>query len=198
MDKIKIIVADDHPLMREALVKHLREQADFEIMDISMPKVNGIDATRQIKTKCPDIAILVLTVHNDYERILGILDAGASGYLTKAAIGEEIVQAVRGVYQGETILSTPVSQELIKYAVRTTTKPLPVISTEKLNVRELEILKLAAKGMGNKSIAQNLNLSIPTVKTYIADIFSKLHATSRTEAVVTALRIGLINLQNIE
>jgi two-component system, NarL family, response regulator LiaR len=219
--KVRIIVADDHPLMREALTVHLQKQPDFEILaavsdgeaavrlskdlkpdvvilDISMPKMNGIEATRQIKAHNADIAILVLTVHNDYERILGVLAAGASGYLTKSATGEEIVQAVRGVASGETVLSTPVSQELIKYSLRNATQPLPVSPVEKLSNREVEILRLAAKGLGNKDIALKVNLSIPTVKSYFADIFSKLKVNSRTEAVIAGLRLGFINLQDIE
>ncbi|GAI58769.1 unnamed protein product, partial [marine sediment metagenome] len=133
-DKITIMLADDHPLLRQALADILNKQADFEIiaeagdgeeavklatelvpdvviMDISMPKLNGLEATRQIKARCPNVAILVLTVHSDSEHILGILEAGAAGYLTKSVFGKEVINAVRGVASGETVLSAPILQQ---------------------------------------------------------------------------------------
>jgi NarL family two-component system response regulator LiaR len=222
-NKITILIADDHPLMREALRAHFVNNPEFEIvaeagdgeeavrladekkpdvvvMDISMPKMNGIEATRQIKENIPAAAILILSVHSDCERILGVLAAGAAGYLTKNAIGQEIAEAVRLIHSGETVLSSAVSRELIKYALRNNTQsPTPLIkSIAVLNIRELEVLKLAAKGKSNKDIANSLLLSTPTVKGYIADIFSKLNANSRTEAVITGLRMGLLNLSDIE
>jgi DNA-binding NarL/FixJ family response regulator len=219
--KITVLIADDHPLMREALRGHLKKHDDFKViaevsngedavkmatmlnpdvivMDISMPGINGIEATRKIKTQCPRINILALTVHNDYERILGILAAGASGYITKAAMGEEIVEAVRSVHAGETVLSTPVSQELIKYALRNNTQPASIHLAEKLTHKEIEVLKLVANGKSNKDIARHLGLSIPTVKGHLADIFTKLNVSSRTEAVIAGLRTGYIRLQDIE
>jgi len=214
------MLADDHPLLRQALRSVLEKKPDFEIvaeasdgeeavrlavelvpnvviMDISMPKLNGLEATRQIKAKCPNIAILVLTVHDDSEHILSILEAGAAGYLTKSVFGDEVIHAVRGVVAGETVLSPSISRQIIKHALRHITKPLPLDGVEKITGRELEILRLAATGMSNKDLAQKLDLSEATVKGYLAGIFSKLNVSSRTEAVITALRAGFFTLDDL-
>jgi DNA-binding NarL/FixJ family response regulator len=220
LGKITIMLADDHPLLRQALRSVLEKEADFQIiaeandgeeavrlatelvpnvviMDIRMPKINGLEATRQIKAKCPSIAILVLTVHDDSEHILGILEAGAAGYLTKSVFGEEVIHAVRGVAAGEMVLSASVSQQIIKHALQHVTKPLPLDAGEKITPRELEILRMAASGLSNKDIAQKLDLSERTVKGYLAEIFSKLNVSSRTEAVITALRAGFFTLDDL-
>ncbi|MBA7651405.1 Transcriptional regulatory protein DegU [subsurface metagenome] len=219
--KITIILADDHPLLRQALANVLNKEADFKIvaeagdgeeavklatelvpdvviMDISMPKLNGLEATRQIKAKCPNIAILALTVHSDSEHILGILEAGAAGYLTKTVFGEEVIHAVRGVASRETVLSAPILQQILKHALPLMTKSMNLDVREKLTAREMGILKLAAKGMSNKDIALKLDLSPRTVKGYLADIFSKLGVGSRTEAVITGLRAGFLTLDDLE
>ncbi|MBI2832755.1 MAG: response regulator transcription factor [Chloroflexi bacterium] len=216
-DKIRVLIADDHPLVRLALRTIIEKEADIEvvaeaedgtravelarqltpdvaIMDISMPRLSGLDATREIKARCPGTAVLVLTVHNDDEHILGIFDAGASGYLTKSTFGEEIPRTVRAIVAGETVLSPEVFRRLLKHALRYPTKPLPENNSPKLTARELEIIRLAARGMSNKDIAQALSLSTRTVKNYLAEIFSKLEVGSRTEAVITALRAGLVTL----
>ena len=138
-------MADDHPLLRQALRNVLDQQADFEvvaevgdgdevvkvatelvpnvvIMDISMPKLNGLEATRQIKVKRPGVAILVLTVHGEAEHVLGLLEAGAAGYLTKSVFGEEVVQAIRAVVAGETVLSPASLHQILRHALRFMTK----------------------------------------------------------------------------
>ncbi len=217
---ITIVLADDHPLLRQALRNVLEKESDFHIiaevsdgeeavrlatelvpnvviMDISMPKINGLEATRQIKAKCPGIAILVLTVHDDSEHILGILEAGAAGYLAKSVFGEQVINAVRGVVAGETVLSRSVSQQVIKHALRHITKPIALDAGEKITRRELEILRLAAIGMSNKDMSQRLELSERTVKGYLAEVFSKLNVGSRTEAVITALRAGILTLDDL-
>jgi NarL family two-component system response regulator LiaR len=218
---VTIMLADDHPLLRQALRSVLEKESDFEIiaevddgeeavrlttelipnvviMDISMPKLNGLEATRQIKAACPNVAILVLTVHDDSEHILGILEAGAAGYLTKSVFGEEVIHAVRGVVAGETVLSPSISQQVIRHALRHITKPVFLDAGEKITSRELEILGMAARGMSNKDIAQRLDLSLRTVKGYLAEIFAKLNVGSRTEAVITALRVGILTLDDLD
>jgi len=220
-ENITIMLADDHPLLRQALRSVLEKQSDFEIiaeasdgeeavrlavelvpnvviMDIGMPKLNGLEATRQIKAKCPSIAILVLTVHDDSEHILSILEAGAAGYLTKSVFGKEVIHAVYGVVAGGTILSASISKQIIKHALRHITKPLPLDGGEKITGRELEILRLAATGLSNKDIAQKLDLSERTVKGYLAGVFSKLNVSSRTEAVISALRAGFFTLDDLD
>jgi len=212
------MLADDHPLVRKALRDVLEKQADFEIvaeagdgeeavkiatelvpdvvlMDITMPKLNGIEATRQIKAKCSNIAVLVLTVHDDSEHILGILEAGAAGYLTKRVFGEEVIHAIHSVVAGETVLSAEIFQQILKHAMRYATKPITIAVGEKLTVREIEILNWAAKGKSNKDIAAELNLSQATIKSYLSDIFAKLEVASRTEAVIIGLRAGILTLE---
>jgi DNA-binding NarL/FixJ family response regulator len=219
--KITILIADDHPLIRKALRNDLEKQADFElvgeasdgeeavklatqlvpnvvIMDITMPKLNGLEAIEQIKMNCPQIAILALTIHTDHEHILGILKAGAAGYLTKSVFGEDVIQAIRAIISGEAVISGEVFQKIIEYAIVNKTKPMTLEYGEKLTVRELEVLQLAAIGMSNKDIAIKLNISIRTVKAHLAEIFDKMRVSSRTEAIFTALRAGLIRLENIQ
>jgi NarL family two-component system response regulator YdfI len=218
--KTKIILADDHPVVRKALRNDLEKEADFlvmaeasdgeeavklvsdlipdvVIMDIGMPKLNGIEATRQIKAMYPDIMVLVLTIYDDIEHILGILESGADGYLTKSILVEDIIKAIRTVMAGETVLSPEVFQQVLKYALRHSTKPVQLNTGVKLTVRELEILKQITKGISNKKIAAELNISTRTVKSHMVDIFHKLDVSSRTEAVITALRIGFINIDDV-
>lgn len=222
-DTIRMLIADDHPLVRQALTTLLQNQRgiqlvgeardgeeaielalrlepDVIIMDITMPKINGLEATRQIKAQNSNIKILVLTVHSDSEHILGILEAGAAGYLTKSVFGEEVINAIRAVVAGESVLSAPVLQQILKISIQSPTKPVSLNLNlgEMLNVREIEILKLAARGMSNKEIAQELNLSLQTIKGYLVNIFPKLGVGSRTEAVITALRAGIITPRDLE
>ena len=218
---ISVLIVDDHPLLRQALRSVLEKQPDFRviaeagdgqeavelatrlipdivIMDIAMPVMNGIEATKAIKSSLPQIAVLVLTVHNDREHILGILEAGAAGYLIKSVFGDEIINAARAVVAGETVFSTQVFQQILKHVNHYPTKPIALNTGEKLSSRELAILKMAAKGLSNKEIAIRLNLSLRTVKGYMVDIFSKFGVASRTEAVITGLRAGLIDLSDLE
>lgn len=220
-DKITILLADDHPLLRLALRSVLEKQDDFEIvaeagdgeeavrlaaelvpnvviMDISMPKLNGLEATRQIKAECPDTAVLVLTVHSDSEHLLGIFEAGATGYLTKSVFGEEVVHTIHAVAAGESVLPVSMLKQLLKHTLRYGTKSLPLDEGEKLTIRELDIFGLLATGMSNKDIALRLDISLRTVKGYLVDIFSKLRVRSRTEAVITGLRAGFITLDDLE
>ena len=219
--KTRIVLADDHPLLRQALRDILEKQPDFEviaeasngeeavklatemlpdivIMDISMPVLNGLEATKQIKATNPSIAVLVLTVHSDSEHILSILRAGAGGYLTKSVYGDEVIHAVRALVSGETVLSPAVSQQIFKYAFQHSSKPKDLGTGNTLSSRELEVLHLAAKGISNKDIAQRLDLSLRTVKGYLAGLFQKLNVASRTEAVIIGLRKGIITLQDLE
>ncbi|MCL0066083.1 response regulator transcription factor [Dehalococcoidia bacterium] len=219
--KTRIMLAEDHPLLRQALRNVLEKEHDFEviaeasdgeeavklatklipdvvIMDISMPNLNGLEATRQIKASCPTIAILVLTVYDDNEHIFGILQAGAGGYLTKCVYGDEVINAVRAVVCGETVLSPLASQQLLKYVFQHIRKPLSLDAGDKVTAREMEILRLAAMGISNKDIALRLGLSLRTVKGYLADLFLKLNVASRTEAVIVGLRKGIVTLDDLE
>lgn len=221
VNKTRILLADDHPLLRQALVNVLEKYDDFEviaeasdgleavklatqllpdvvIMDISMPNLNGLEATKQIKASCPSIAVLVLTVHSDNEHVFSILQVGAGGYLTKSVYGDEVIHAVRALASGETVLSPSVSQQIFKYAFRHTAKPKILDLGNKLSAREQEVLSLAAKGIANKDIALMMGLSLRTVKSYLSDLFLKLNVASRTEAVIVGLRKGIITLKDLE
>ncbi len=219
--KKTILVVDDHPLLRSSVRGVLERQPDFQviaeasdgeeavklaremepdivIMDISLPKLDGLEATRQIKAANPGIIVLVLTVHSDNNRVLSILQAGAAGYLTKSVFGEDVVQAIRSVVSGTVILSPSVAKLLLKQAARYPMKPVFLEAGEKLSTRELEILKLVAHGMSNKNIAAELGLSLRTVKGYLANIFSKLGVASRIEAVINGLQAGFLTLGDIQ
>lgn len=220
--KIRIMLADDHPMVRQALRMWLEKQPDFEIvaeacdgeeatklaidlvpdvivMDINMPRLNGLEATKQIVEKYPDINVLVLTVYDDNEHILNILRAGASGYLTKSVSNAELIQSIRSLAAGETVLSRSVSQSLVNYIfsnIKSATIPRTTI--DKLTSKELEILKLMARGTSNKEIALKLDLSLRSVKSYIVNLFLKLDVSSRTEAIAVSLRAGILSLKDLE
>jgi two-component system, NarL family, response regulator LiaR len=219
-EKIRVMLVDDHSLMRDSLRTHLESEGDIEviaevangeeaielatkltphviIMDIAMPKMNGLEATRQIKLLKPDIAVLVLTVHNDTEYILKILEVGADGYLTKDVEGDKLASAIRLVVSGGSVLSDNAMNKLLKHALRYPAKPS--VSSEKtiLSSREMEILRLSSKGMSNKQIALELKLNLRTVKSHFFNIFSKLHVNSRTVAVIVGLKTGLITSDDI-
>lgn len=220
MANITVIVADDHPLLRDGIVHLLQKEADFEVvgqaadgeeavrlvtemspdvvlMDIEMPKLDGLEATRRIKASHPEIPVLVLTVHNDEEHIAALLDAGAAGYLLKTTYGEELVQAIRAARLGEFVLDTQIAPKVFRAFTLRSNKPVPLKTGEKLSAREIEVLKLAARGMSNSEMAENLYISVRTVKGHLAEIFSKLGVGSRTEAITTCLRAGVLSLDDL-
>jgi len=218
---ITILVVDDHPLLRQSLVDVLKKENGFKviaeasggeeavklveelepdlvIMDIGLPDIDGLEATRRIKSLRPDTAVLVLTIYGDEQHILGILQAGASGYLTKSVVGEDIIHAIHGIISGEMVLSSSVGQKLLVRAGRLPTKPVVLEGGEKLSPREIEIIQLTAYGLSNMDIAKELQLSVRTIKGCLANIFGKLHATSRTEAVMKAIQGGIISPDGIK
>lgn len=219
-NKTTVLIADDHPLFRRSVRGVLEDEADLDVvgeasngieavrlademqpdvvlMDISMPELGGLEATRQIKAKHPEIAVLVLTIHSDEQHALEILEAGAAGYLTKSVFGEEIVHSIHGVTSGEMVLSPAIGKRMLELAARYPTKPALLPAGEKLSTRQLQILKLAARGMTNKEIASELSLSLRTVKRLLDDIFSVLYVGSRTEAVIQGVRMGLLSLDDL-
>jgi two-component system, NarL family, response regulator LiaR len=220
LKKIRIILADDHPLMRQAIRMWLEKQQDMEviaeandgkeaieiavrlqpdivIMDIHMPVVNGMEATRQIISSCPNTEVLVLTVYTDSEHIHGILEAGASGYLPKNISGEELIQAIRALFFGETVLLPDIPPDT-NVNSNNKTESLVFSKLDQLSSRELIILKLVAKGMSNKDIAGKLNISLRSVKANLSNVYIKLGAVSRTQALSIAMRSGLLNLNDLK
>lgn len=167
---------------------------DVVVMDIVMPKLSGIEATRKIKEIAPDIAILILTAYDDEEYALGLLDAGAAGYLLKSARGCDLVRAVRAIRAGESVLHPKVVARLLKRAMVAPVEEHKHL--ELLSERESQILGLVALGMSNKEIAEKLFLSQRTIKAHLTNIFNKLNVASRSEAIVTGLRWGLVTLED--
>ena len=218
-DELTVLIADDHPLVREALrqaldveedMKVVAEASDGEeavklaselkpdvvVMDIVMPKVNGIEATRKIKEIAPDTAILILTAYDDDEYVLGLLDAGAAGYLLKSARGRDLVGAIRAIRAGESVLHPNIIARLLKRATVTAVKENTAQGL--LSERESEVLRLVALGMSNKEVAEELFLSQRTVKAHLTNVFNKLNVASRSEAIVKGLQWGLVTLENTE
>jgi len=220
LDNIKILIADDHAVVREGTRQILAQERDLKvvaeagdgeeavrlatslkpdvaIIDISMPKVDGIEATRQIKALCPAIAVLILTAYDDDQFIFSLLEAGAAGYLLKSVRGRELVDAVRAVYAGESVLHPSIARKVLDRFVLTSGKPREEEPQEVLSEREMEVLRLVTKGLSNKDVAEELCLSMRTVQAHLGRIFNKLNVGSRTEAVVRALKEGWVTLDDV-
>lgn len=225
MDTIRVMLVDDHALVREGTRDLLEREEDLEvvaeaadgieavelatrhrpdviIMDIAIPKLNGIDATRRIKALHPTTAVLVLTAYDNDQYIFALLEAGAAGYLLKDIRMHELVQAVRAVYSGESVLHPVVARKVVDHFVDSAREPAAAVRNEPagdhVTGRELEVLKLAGKGMTNREIAEALTISTRTVQVHLSNVFAKLGVGSRTEAVVCALRKGWFTLDGTE
>jgi DNA-binding NarL/FixJ family response regulator len=219
LGKIKILIADDHAVVREGTRQILEQEPDLEvvaeagdgeeatklagihkpdvaIIDVAMPKADGIAATKQIKTLYPSIAVLILSAYDDDQFVFSLLEAGAAGYLLKSIRGQELVDAVRAVYAGESVLHPAVARKVLNRFVPTPGKPIRQKPTEALSERELDVLKLATGGLSNQDIADKLCLSLRTVQAHFSHIFNKLQVSSRTEAVVHALKEGWVTLDD--
>jgi DNA-binding NarL/FixJ family response regulator len=181
---------------REAVQLAIRERPDVVVMDFSMPQLNGIQATRQIKAVAPGIAILVLTAYDSDQYIIGFLEAGAAGYLLKDVHIDEVIKAIRAVHAGESVLHPAVARRVIDRFVLPAEKRSAVDALDDLTEREMEVLRLAAKGMSNRQIAAELVISVRTVQTHLNNVFNKFGVGSRTEAVIYALRKGWITLED--
>jgi NarL family two-component system response regulator LiaR len=220
MDKIKVLIADDHAVVREGTRQILEREPDLEvvaeaadgeeavklagsskpnvaIIDIAMPKVDGIEATKQIKALYPAIAVLILTAYDDDQFIFSLLEAGAAGYLLKSVRGHELIDAVRAVYAGESVLHPAVARKVLNRFVPPAGKTAELKPSAVLSEREMDVLKLATRGLSNQEIARELCLSLRTVQAHLGHIFNKLGVSSRTEAVVRALKEGWVNLEDI-
>jgi DNA-binding NarL/FixJ family response regulator len=163
-------------------------------MDIDMPKLNGIGATKEIKSISPGTAVLILTAYDDDQYVFALLEAGAAGYLLKSVRGRELVDAIRSVHAGESALHPVIARKVITHFTRPTSHPQEQTGSEQLSDRELDVLRLAAKGMSNRDIARDLDLSERTIQAHLSTIFTKMEVGSRTEAVVQALREGWLTL----
>ena len=162
-----------------------------------MPKLSGIEATKQIKQVSPATIVLILTAYSDIRYILGLLEAGACGYLLKSARSNEIIGAIRAVHSGDSVLDPVVTQKLLQRVVGQAKGTGEGRTGGQLTSREVEILRLAARGMSNKDIAHVLFLSVRTVKAHLTNIFNKMACGCRTDAIIKGLREGYITLDDI-
>ena len=214
---IRVLLADDHALVREGTRRLLETENDVEvvaeaasgeeaveatkrlhpdiaIMDIAMPGMGGIEATRSIKVSCPETAVLVLSAYDDEPYLMKLLEVGAAGFLLKSVHGRELISAIRAVSRGESVLQPSIAEKIMLRMSSQTEAQQSM--TDLLSEREFEVLRLAARGLPNKEIARRLGLSIRTVHSHLANIFMKMQVGSRTEAVLLALRQGMISLQD--
>ncbi|MBK9715848.1 MAG: response regulator transcription factor [Kouleothrix sp.] len=210
---IRILIADDHPIVREGLVAVLETQPDFEIageaasgaqaveraaalrpdvilLDLELPELDGVAALRAIRAADPAARAIIFTAFDTDERILGAVQAGAQGYLLKGAPREDLFQAIRVVHGGGSLLQPVVAARLL----RQVSSPSPAALPEPLTERELEVLRLLARGRQNKEIAGELWISERTVKFHVSGILAKLGVGNRTEAVSKAAQLGLVEL----
>jgi len=208
---IRVLVVDDHALHRDGIRQILGQQPDIQVageaesaeralvlvnqlhpsvvlMDIRLPGMNGIDATRRIRRDHPGTRVLVVSAYDDEEYIRGALEAGASGHLSKAAPGRQLIEAVRAVDAGGTVIEPAVLNHLL---AGTSSAPLPAAQ---LTERELAVLELLAHGLHNKQVATRLGISRRTVERHCDNIYDKLGVGSRTEAVVQAISAKLVSL----
>ncbi len=214
---IRVVLADDHAVVRKGIREFLEQsgditvvaeatdgpeaiklvaehQPDVAVLDVQMPGVTGIEATRRIKAEHPSVRVLVLTAYDDDPYIFALLQAGASGYILKTADSTELVHAVRAVHRGESALDPSVAQKVVQQL--TSGRPLGAQAVvETLTERELEVLRLAARGLTNKAIGRELGISDRTVQGHLANIYGKLGVNSRTEAVTEALKQGWIIIE---
>lgn len=215
MPKTKILIVDDHAIVREGVRMILAQESDLEvvgeagdgqqalelterirpdvvIMDISMPGMGGIEATQTVRAKHPEVQVLVLTMHEDESYVFQLLRAGAAGYVLKRAAAQDLVQAVRAAAKGEAFLYPSVARKVVEDYLRRVETGEERERYDGLTTREKEILTLIAQGLSNQQIAEKLFISIKTVQTHRAHILEKLALHDRTELVRYAIRKGLI------
>lgn len=218
MKKIKVLLADDHTLFRDSLQRVLENEQDMDcvaiagngeeavslvaryapdvvLMDIAMPQIDGIEAAERIKKSNPNTAILIVSAYIDDHYVLSCIEAGVSGYLLKTVSVVDLINAIRMAYDGECVYNVQVATKLMQLASAKSKKSNGV---DELHEREIQILKLAATGMSNKQIAQNLNISPQTVGTHFVNIFRKLGVESRMQATLCALKERLITFHDID
>jgi DNA-binding NarL/FixJ family response regulator len=213
-----VLIADDHATFSEGLQRVLNEEQDMQIigvacdgeqavsmarelrpdiviMDIAMPVLNGIEATRQIKELLPKTSVLVLSAYGYAPYVFSVIEAGAGGYLLKNAPMREVIRAIRALRNGESVFDQTVAEKVLKNLVKSWRGGLA--SSNQLKPRELEVIRLGAKGLSNDEIAEKLNISPRTVQTHFTHIFTKLEVGSRLEAILRCLKEGWLLLDDL-
>lgn len=214
MTPVRVLIADDHELVRYALrtlldgeddIVVVGEAADGEmavqavgestpdvvLLDLHMPRVDGVEACRRVKERHPDVSVLVLTSFDDDEEIFSVLDAGANGYILKTARPDRLVGAVRAVADGQSVFDAGVANRIVAGRV---SQSASTVADDPLSDREMDVLRLMAEGMSNREIGRALWIGESTVKTHVSHILRKLGQGDRTAAVLTAVRVGLVRL----
>jgi DNA-binding NarL/FixJ family response regulator len=220
---IRILIADDHQLLREGIRNFLSLEPDFEIigeaangeeaiartielrpdvllLDINMPKASGIEVASRLKESCPEVRILALTIHDDQNYMMNMIQSGAAGYLLKDVEPSMMVQAVRRVYAGESYVEPSLTKKLFQGITNREEKKVApaapgITEGDRLSAREIEVLRLIGKGMSNAEIARTLYLSEKTVKNHLTNIFRKIDVTDRTQAVLYAIKHKIVNVE---
>ena len=210
--RIRVLLADDHHIVRAGIRQLLESEngiqviaeagdgeeaqsliqqhkPDVAVLDIQMPKASGIEVTRWARAHMPEVGVLILTAYDDDPYVIAVLQAGANGYVLKTAQADDLIQAVRDVNEGKSALDPNITRKLMSNIFKGTEKKI----IEPLTERELDVLRLAAKGFTNKAIGVQLSISDRTVQGHLAHIFAKLQANSRTEAVMRGVSLGLIS-----
>lgn len=220
MERIKVLIVDDHRVVREGLSAILKNKENLEVlgeaqdgqeavekarsllpdvilMDVSMPKMTGVEATRIIKREFPHIGIIALTMYEEQQYIFDLVRAGATGYLLKDSDSAQIVKAIQSVYRGESLIHPAVASKILaEFSLLAQKKGKKASWVEHdLTEREITVLRLVADGKTNKEIANTLDLSEKTVKNHVRNIFHKLQVYDRTQAAILAIRKGLIELE---
>jgi DNA-binding NarL/FixJ family response regulator len=211
---IRILIVDDHPVVRDGLRAVLSTQSDFDVigeagdgaeavrqaealrpdvvlLDLELPAMDGVEVLAHLRVSCPELPVIVFTAFDTDERILGAIQAGAQGYLLKGAPRDQVFNAVRVVYRGESLLQPVVASKLLRQMQH---PPAPTDTTATPTPRELDVLRLLAQGLQNKEIADALRIAERTVKFHVTSILTKLNADNRTQAVTIAVQRGLIAL----
>jgi NarL family two-component system response regulator LiaR len=170
---------------------------DVAILDIAMPKLNGVEVTKQIKPKQPSTAVLILTAYDDDEYIFALLEAGAAGYLLKDVDSQEVIDAVRAVHAGESVLHPVVARKVVSRFRPSSSDATKEKTAIELSEREMEVLRLAAKGMSNNDISDALFINVRTVQGHLSSIFNKLSVGSRTEAIFQAVKRGWLSFEEL-
>ena len=214
-EDIRVLIVDDHAVVREglqaligyepgmtvvgeaedgieAMVKARGNKPDVVLLDLMMPRQDGLETINQLQTELPEVRILVLTSYSEDDKVFTAIKAGALGYLLKNSAPDELLRAIREVSQGQSSLHPVIARKLVREISQPSSLPL---SEDPLTQREMDVLKLVAKGMGNQEIGEDLFISVETVRTHVSNILGKLHVANRTQAALFALREGIADLE---